>query len=136
MICRTAFPAPGGSRGEHDIAGHGDVCAGACSDAINGADDWFRHRPETAYDWVVKAIHGGPEIDFGARLPIVQILAGAKPATFACEQHRAAHGVLGDSAELLKQRDAHLLVEGVEPIGAVEDDLAPAVGQLRSDAWR
>ncbi len=124
--------------GQHDVAGQRDVGAGARGDAVDGADDRLRCGADQADQRVVECVQRLGEVRRSvhlARIAVAEILSGAEALAVAGQEDGAAGFVAGCLFQRGAQRQMHLLVESVAPVGPVEGDFDPAVMPGRQDCF-
>ena len=122
------------ARGEHDVAGEGEIGARAGRDPIDRAYDRNRQGPHQAHDRIGQLAERVAEVARRRprrQQPFAEVLPGAESASRPGQQHRAAVGVAARLLERRLQLKQQRLHERVEPLRPVETK--DAIARMRPD---
>ena len=127
---------PRARRPDADVAGAGQVQAGAGGYSVDHGDHGFfatlhaeNHvlgQAETAANFI--GVAGGPAlaVAVGRAAQLVEVAAGAEGAAGPGDDHDADVGIRVGLGHGVGDFDLHLVVQGVQSIGAIEGDTGDA----------
>ena len=117
--------------GMDQVAGERQRDTGAGGHAVHGGDDRLGQIPDGGDERVVLIGQDAAEVPLAA--PAAQVGTAAEAAPLAGDDHRSDRFVPRGRLERSEQLAAHLRVQGIERLRAVEGDGRDRIGQIDPD---